>query len=229
MTAQRDPSAEQPSVADAIRLRGVSFAFRKGRRTVPVLESFNLSVADGEIVALLGESGQGKSTALSLVSGERVPDGGSVEVLGFDLARMSRDARAQFRLANIAQIYQDFQLLPMLTAVDNVALPLSLRGMPRARATDMARSALADVGMARRLEHRPGELSGGEQQRVAIARAVVCEPKVLLADEPTGSLDADRRDEILNLMLEELRGTTTILVTHDPAVAGRAHRTVLMS
>jgi predicted ABC-type transport system involved in lysophospholipase L1 biosynthesis ATPase subunit len=117
----------------------------------------------------------------------------------------------------------------MLTALDNVALPLSLRGMPRAQAVQRAEGALADVGMARRLEHRPSELSGGEQQRVAIARAVVCEPRVLLADEPTGSLDAARRDEILDLMLDELRGTTTILVTHDPAVAGRANRTVLMT
>jgi len=216
-------------VADAVSLSGVSFAFRKGRRTISVLESFSLAVAEGEIVALLGESGSGKSTALSLISGERVPDAGSVVVLGTDFTGMSRGERADFRLTNVAQVYQDFQLLPMLTAVDNVALPLSLRGMPRAQAVERADRALADVGMTRRREHRPSELSGGEQQRVAIARAVVCEPRLLLADEPTGSLDAGRRDEILDLMLDELRGTTTILVTHDPEVARRADRTVLMT
>jgi predicted ABC-type transport system involved in lysophospholipase L1 biosynthesis ATPase subunit len=216
-------------VADAVSLNGVSYAYRKGRRTISVLESFSLTVAEGEIVALLGESGSGKSTALSLISGERLPDAGSVVVLGIELTGISQGERAAFRLTNIAQVYQDFQLLPMLTALDNVALPLSLRGMPRAQAVQRAEGALADVGMARRLEHRPSELSGGEQQRVAIARAVVCEPRVLLADEPTGSLDAARRDEILDLMLDELRGTTTILVTHDPAVAGRANRTVLMT
>jgi predicted ABC-type transport system involved in lysophospholipase L1 biosynthesis ATPase subunit len=216
-------------VADAVSLNGVSYAYRKGRRTISVLESFSLTVAEGEIVALLGESGSGKSTALSLISGERLPDAGSVVVLGIELTGMRQGERAAFRLTNIAQVYQDFQLLPMLTALDNVALPLSLRGMPRAQAVQRAEGALADVGMARRLEHRPSELSGGEQQRVAIARAVVCEPRVLLADEPTGSLDAARRDEILDLMLDELRGTTTILVTHDPAVAGRANRTVLMT
>lgn len=216
-------------MADAVSLNGVSYAYRKGRRTISVLESFSLTVAEGEIVALLGESGSGKSTALSLISGERLPDAGSVVVLGIELTGISQGERAAFRLTNIAQVYQDFQLLPMLTALDNVALPLSLRGMPRAQAVQRAEGALADVGMARRLEHRPSELSGGEQQRVAIARAVVCEPRVLLADEPTGSLDAARRDEILDLMLDELRGTTTILVTHDPAVAGRANRTVLMT
>ena len=216
-------------MADAVSLNGVSYAYRKGRRTISVLESFSLTVAEGEIVALLGESGSGKSTALSLISGERLPDAGSVVVLGIELTGMRQGERAAFRLTNIAQVYQDFQLLPMLTALDNVALPLSLRGMPRAQAVQRAEGALVDVGMARRLEHRPSELSGGEQQRVAIARAVVCEPRVLLADEPTGSLDAARRDEILDLMLDELRGTTTILVTHDPAVAGRANRTVLMT
>jgi predicted ABC-type transport system involved in lysophospholipase L1 biosynthesis ATPase subunit len=216
-------------VADAVSLNGVSFAFRKGRRTISVLESFSFAVAEGEVVALLGESGGGKSTALSLVSGERLPDAGSVVVLGIELTGLSRGERAEFRLKNIAQVYQDFQLLPMMTALDNVALPLSLRGMPRAQAVERADHALAEVGMARRLEHRPSELSGGEQQRVAIARAVVCEPRVLLADEPTGSLDAGRRDEILDLMLDELRGTTTILVTHDPEVARRADRTMLMT
>jgi predicted ABC-type transport system involved in lysophospholipase L1 biosynthesis ATPase subunit len=216
-------------VADAVSLNGVSFAFRKGRRRISVLESFSLAVAEGDIVALLGESGSGKSTVLSIISGERLPDSGEVVVLDNELTGMTRGERADFRLTNIAQIYQDFQLLPMSTALDNVALPLLLRGMARTDAVARAGRALADVGMKRRLDHRPSELSGGEQQRVAIARAVVCEPRVLLADEPTGSLDADRRDEILDLMLDELRGTTTILVTHDPEVARRAHSTIVMT
>jgi predicted ABC-type transport system involved in lysophospholipase L1 biosynthesis ATPase subunit len=215
-------------MADAIDLSRVSFAFKKGRRTITVLESFSLSVAAGEVVALLGESGRGKSTVLSLVSGERLASSGSVSVLGVDLADLSPAKRAGFRLTHIAQIYQDFQLLPMLTARDNVALPLSLRGESRTQAVRRATEALEEVGMGHRLEHRPGELSGGEQQRAAIARAVVCEPQVLLADEPTGSLDADRRDEILDLMLNELRGTTSVLVTHDPEVARRADRVVRM-
>ena len=212
----------------AIDLQQVSFAHRKGRRTIPVLDAFSLQVAEGEVVALLGGSGRGKSTVLSLISGERAVGSGRVCVLGVELSTLSSAERAAFRLANVAQVYQDFQLLPMLTARDNVALPLALRGERRAAAADRAESALRSVGMGQRLEHRPDELSGGEQQRVAIARAVVCAPRVLLADEPTGSLDAALRDEILDLMLGTLSGTTTVIVTHDPEVAARAHRVVSM-
>lgn len=210
----------------AIDVQSVEFSYPKGRRQVQVLHRFSLRVDDGEVVALLGESGCGKSTVLSLVSGLLVPSAGSVEVLGTALQSLDAKRRAAFRLAHIAQIYQDFELLPMLTALENVALLLRLKGEHRASSTERATAALEAVGMGHRLGHLPAELSGGEQQRVAIARAVVAQPSLLLADEPTGSLDAERRDEILDLMLDRLAGTTTVLVTHDPEVAKRAHRVV---
>lgn len=151
-----------------------------------------------------------------------------MEVLGVALNDLDVHHRAAFRLAHIAQIYQDFELLPMLTALENVALLPRLKGAQRDVANDQAEVALEEVGMGHRLGHLPTELSGGEQQRVSIARAVVARPSLLLADEPTGALDAERRDEILDLMFDRLSGTTTVLVTHDPAVASRADRVVRM-
>lgn len=213
---------------NGIRLINVSLSFPKGRRRIQVFEKFSLDVAEGEVIALLGQSGCGKSTVLSLLAGLRVPDAGMVEVFGVQVARLDVKARAQFRLARVAQIYQDFELLPMLTAHENVALLLRLKGEDRLSSRDRAKAELEDVGMGHRLQHLPGELSGGERQRVSIARAVVASPSLLLADEPTGSLDADLRDEILDLMLGRLSGTTTVLVTHDPAVAERANRIVRM-
>jgi predicted ABC-type transport system involved in lysophospholipase L1 biosynthesis ATPase subunit len=213
---------------NGIQLINVSFSFPKGRRRIQVLEKFSLDVAEGDVIALLGQSGCGKSTVLSLVAGLRVPDQGTVEVLGVRLAQLDVKARAEFRLTRVAQIYQDFELLPMLTAQENVALLLRLKGEDRSSSRERAKAALEDVGMGHRLQHLPGELSGGERQRVSIARAVVASPSLLLADEPTGSLDADLRDEILDLMLGRLAGTTTVLVTHDPAVAERANRIVRM-
>ncbi len=213
---------------NGLRLLNVSLSFPKGRRRIQVLQEFSLDVAEGEVIALLGPSGCGKSTVLSLVAGLRVPDEGTVEVLGVRLAQLDVKARAEFRLTRVAQIYQDFELLPMLTAQENVALLLRLKGEDRSRSRERAKAALEDVGMGHRLQHLPGELSGGERQRVSIARAVVASPSLLLADEPTGSLDADLRDEILDLMLGRLSGTTTVLVTHDPAVAERASRIVRM-
>lgn len=192
------------------------------------MTDFSMDVAEGEVVALLGQSGCGKSTVLSLIAGLRVPDNGTVDVLGVQLAKLGAKARAEFRLDRVAQIYQDFELLPMLTAQENVALLLRLKGEDRSSATDRAVAALDEVGMDHRLDHLPGELSGGERQRVSIARAIVAAPAVLLADEPTGSLDADHRDEILDLMLGRLSGTTTVLVTHDPVVAKRANRVIRM-
>lgn len=193
-----------------------------------MLHGFSLQVDEGEVCALLGKSGCGKSTVLALLSGLVVPQTGTIEMCGVRLEALDVKSRAAFRLTHVAQVFQDFELMPRLTARQNVALLLQLKGMDRARATEEAAAALRGVEMGHRLDHLPGELSGGERQRVAIARAVVARPSVLLADEPTGSLDAERRDEILDLMFERLAGTTTVVVTHDPAVAERAHRITRM-
>lgn len=212
----------------AIVLDDVSFSYPKRGYRVQVLSDFSLEAPQGKTVALLGPSGCGKSTVLSLVAGLAKPEAGRVTVLDQELSRMSDSERASFRLHNIAQIYQEFELLPSFTSVENVALLLRLKGLDRREARAIATQALVDVGMENRLGHVPAELSGGEKQRVAIARAVVARPGVLLADEPTGALDAERRDDVLDLMLTSLRGTTTILVTHDPAVAARADLVVQM-
>lgn len=209
-------------------MRAVSFAYHHRRRTVSVLRDFSLDVGTGEVHALLGQSGCGKSTVLSLLAGLTVPSAGTVDVHGVRLEELGVNTRAAFRLARVAQIFQDFELLPRLTALENVALLLRLKGLGRARATEEAAAGLEGVGMSHRLGHLPAQLSGGEQQRVGIARAVVARPTVLLADEPTGALDAERRDEILDLMFDRLAGTTTVLVTHDPAVAARADRITRM-
>ncbi|MFT4216385.1 MAG: ABC transporter ATP-binding protein [Micropruina sp.] len=215
--------------AVAIELSDVSFTYRRRKRMVTALQSFSAEVGRGEVVALLGQSGSGKSTVLSLVAGLEIPAKGTVRVLGTNVGELDARGRAQFRLEHIAHIYQDYRLLPMLTAVDNVAFVLRLKGMAASEARTRSESALDAVGIGHRLDHRPAELSGGEQQRVSIARALVAEPDILLADEPTGSLDADRRDEILDLMLSSLQGTTMVLVTHDPEVAGRANRVVTLT
>lgn len=211
---------------DAIDLAEVSYIYRRRRQNVVALNSLSLRVQRGEVVALLGESGSGKSTALSLIAGLHAPSSGSVRVLGVDLGGLPSSERARFRLQHIAHIYQDFRLLPMLTASENVSFVLRLKGASEREARERAATALVSVGLSHRTDHLPKELSGGEQQRVSIARALVSEPDILLADEPTGSLDADLRDENLKLMLSVLAGATIILVTHDPVVAQRANRTV---
>lgn len=218
----------KPAQSVAIAMHEVSFAYRRNKRRVTALQSFSIEVSDGEVVALFGRSGSGKSTVLSLVSGLEVPTSGSVSVLGADIGALDSRGRAAFRLGHIAHIYQDYRLLPMLSAVENVAFVLRLKGVSERDARARSEAALESVGIEHRSDHRPGELSGGEQQRVSIARALVSEPRVLLADEPTGSLDAERRDEILDLMLTTLSGTTMVLVTHDPEVARRADRVVTL-
>jgi ABC-type lipoprotein export system ATPase subunit len=224
-----EPALVAPASAgdhDAIDLSSVSYAYRHRRRHVVALDSLTLRVQRGEVVALLGESGSGKSTALSLIAGLHTPTAGSVRVLGVDLGGLPSSERARFRLQHIAQIYQDFRLLPVLTASENVSFILRLKGAPEREARERAAAALVSVGLGHRSDHLPKELSGGEQQRVSIARALVSQPDILLADEPTGSLDADLRDENLELMLSVLAGATIVLVTHDPVVAQCANRTV---
>jgi len=211
-----------------LALSDVSFAYRQGRRRVQVLDDFDLVVAPGERVALLGESGSGKSTVLRLASGVLVADAGTVTLMDRDLGQASVAQRAALRLAHVAHIYQDFRLFDALTAEENVAFVPRLRGTPVSEALDAARKCLGRVGMGRRLQHRPKELSGGECQRVAIARALVAGPDLVLADEPTGALDAARRDETLDVMFSVLPDAAFVLVTHDPTVAARASRVVQM-
>lgn len=214
------------SAPSAVRLDSVDFAYRRHGKRVSVLESFSLDVLAGEHVGLVGRSGSGKSTVLSLVDGRAVPDRGSVLTLGHALAPLSDGERAELRLRHIAHVFQDFRLLPRYTATQNVALVLELRGTPRIEARERARTVLDRVGLGHRLDHRPPDLSGGEQQRVGIARAVVGQPEILLADEPTGALDTGLRDEILSLLLEVCASATLLLVTHDPAVADRLDRQI---
>ena len=191
---------------------------------LPILRDIRFSVHAGESVAIVGASGSGKSTLLCLVAGLDVPSQGSVHLQGQSLFDLDEDGRAQLRGAQIGFVFQSFQLLPALTALDNVMLPLELAGRPAAEST--AREWLKRVGLEGRVSHYPKHLSGGEQQRVALARAFAPDPAVLLADEPTGNLDASTGADVIELMFElnRERGTTLILVTHDDALASRCDR-----
>ena len=194
-----------------------------GTTAAPVhaLSGVSVEVQRGERVALLGKSGSGKSTLLNLLGGLDRPSSGTIEVAGRDLARMSGDELARYRLATVGMIFQSFNLIPSRTALDNVELPMVFAGTPPRERRALARKALEAVGLGARLGHRPAELSGGESQRVAIARALVNQPAVLLADEPTGNLDSVSAGEVVDLLTDYVRrhGTVLILVTHDEELA----------
>ena len=194
--------------------------------TLDILCDIDFSVMAGETLAIVGSSGSGKSTLLSLMAGLDVPTRGSVRLKGLDLFSYDEDQRARLRGQNMGFVFQSFQLLTHLNALENVMLPLELAGLPHARA--QASEMLVRVGLGERLRHFPRVLSGGEQQRVALARAFVMRPTLLLADEPTGSLDPATGERIMELMLglNAEQGTTLILVTHDPALAARCQRTL---
>ncbi|PRZ06437.1 putative ABC transport system ATP-binding protein [Isoptericola sp. CG 20/1183] len=197
-----------------------------GKRTVHALRSVDLEIGDGELVAIQGPTGGGKSTLLQMLGGLDRPTSGSVLLAGDDLAKLSDGALTSARAERIGFVFQHYNLIPTLTAAENVAtamVPLHVKAEKRTR---RALEALASVGLAERADHLPGELSGGQQQRVAIARALVKEPRVLLADEPTGNLDEATRDEIVELLegLWKEEGLTIVMVTHDTAVARRAQR-----
>jgi len=172
-------------------------------------------------VAIVGRSGGGKSTLLDLASGVVLPDTGKIWLAGQEISAMDEDARARVRLATIGFVRQNFDLIDNLTALDNVAMALELRGQTRSAAREQSRQVLGNLGLGSRIDHHPSQLSGGEQQRVALARAIVHEPKLILADEPTGSLDADLRNDALDTMLAACAGKAMIVVTHDRAVADR--------
>ena len=202
--------------------------FVRGQVKVTALEDVELAVARREFVALMGPSGSGKSTLLHLIAGMDKPTRGRLMVLGEEPATMSERALARWRNHHIGFVFQSFNLIPVLTAQENVELPLKLTSLSRARRHEMSGTALKLVGLEDRVDHFPRQLSGGQEQRVAIARAIVSDPSILVADEPTGDLDAKSAEEILVLLkrLNEEFGKTIVMVTHDPKAASRAHRMV---
>ena len=213
-----------------IALRGVRKVYGKGDTEVCALDGISLDVPAGQFVAVVGASGSGKSTLLHLLGGLDQPSAGQIMVAGTPLAGMSDDEITIFRRRKIGFVFQFFNLLPSLTAEENVALPLLLDGRGRRAVQPAVEEALAQVGLARRRRHRPDEMSGGEMQRVAIARALVIEPALILADEPTGNLDSKTGEQILSLIRDanERRGATVLLVTHDARAASYGSRTVTM-
>ncbi len=210
----------------AIVLAGVNLSLGQGASRVHILKDIDLNIGVGEAVGLVGPSGSGKSTLLMVMAGLERPDTGTVKVAGKDLGRLDEDALARLRGRQVGIVFQSFHLIPTMTALENVAVPLELAGVPNAH--ERARDELAAMGLADRLRHYPAELSGGEQQRVALARALVPNPAILVADEPTGNLDEDTGKEIIELLFagHEKRGGTLVLVTHDPALAVRCARVV---
>lgn len=208
-----------------VEVNHVSKSYQKGSSVVPVLTDITLSVAEGEFIALMGPSGSGKSTLLNLIAGIDKVDSGTIIIGGVDITTLSETELAAWRATNVGFIFQFYNLIPVLTAFENVELPLLLTNLSRAERRDHVELALRIVNLAQRMDHRPAQLSGGEQQRVAIARAVVTDPTILVADEPTGDLDRASAREVLQLMdrLNTESGKTIIMVTHDPRAAERAH------
>ena len=217
-----------PAVLETEQLRK---HYQMGATTVRALDGVSLRVPEGEFVALLGTSGSGKSTLLNLIAGLDHPTDGTLRIFEQDLARMDRKALSLHRQKNVGIIFQSFNLVATMTAAENVALAMIFAGVPKAAREARATTLLESVGLGGRQQHRPKELSGGEQQRVAIARALSNNPRLLLADEPTGNLDSRTSGEIMQLLqdLNVRDGRTVIMVTHDPALAARyAHRTITL-
>jgi len=217
-------------MSDAIlRCRSLSRTYRSGSRDLTVLKDITFDVSPGEFLAILGPSGSGKTTLLGLLAGLDLPTSGMVQLDGENLGSMTEDERARLRVEKIGFVFQSFQLMPTLTAQENVQVPLELRG--QSEAATRARDLLTRVGLSGREHHYPVQLSGGEQQRVALARAFSTRPQVLFADEPTGNLDASTGATIIELMAElnHDQGTTLILVTHDLELASRARRTIRLA
>jgi putative ABC transport system ATP-binding protein len=213
------------SKAPIVEIEHVNKSYRRGTHVIPVLVDINLDIAEGEFLALMGPSGSGKSTLLNLIAALDHLDSGLIKVGGVDITVLSETELAAWRAVNVGFIFQFYNLIPVLTAFENVELPLLLTGLSRRERRTHVELALQVVNLASRMDHYPGQLSGGEQQRVAIARAIVTDPTILVADEPTGDLDRVAAEEILDLMdrLNRESGKTIIMVTHDPRAAKKAH------
>jgi putative ABC transport system ATP-binding protein len=212
-----------------IELRKVSKTYHQGMKEIRALRDVTLAIANGEFLTVMGPSGSGKSTLLNLIGGLDQPTSGEIYLDGKPLHGISDDELTLIRRRHVGFIFQFFNLLPILTALENVSLPLLLEGIPFPEAKPRAEKLLAQVGLANRMDHRPEQLSGGEMQRVAIARALVSRPAVLLADEPTGNLDSQTSREIFQLLSDLNReGQTIVLVTHDPKAAARGSRTITL-
>jgi putative ABC transport system ATP-binding protein len=218
----QSPVADQP----VIRLDGVHLTLEGPAGPVNILRGVDLGVASGSTVGVVGPSGSGKTTMLMVIAGLERVTSGSVNVAGQDYAGLSEDALALFRRDNIGIVFQSFHLIPTMTALENVAVPLEFAG--RRDAFDRARAQLQAVGLGQRMDHYPGQMSGGEQQRVAIARATAMTPRILLADEPTGNLDSTAGQQIIELLFEAPRrhGTTLLLITHDAALAAACDKVI---
>jgi putative ABC transport system ATP-binding protein len=223
-----DRSSSATATQPAIALEGVNLSLGRGAARVHILKDITLDIGQGEAVGLVGPSGSGKSTLLMLMAGLERPDTGTVKVAGADLGALDEDGLARFRGRHVGIVFQSFHLIPTMTALENVAVPLELAGAGNAFAR--AEKELRSVGLGERLSHYPAQLSGGEQQRVAIARALAPGPAILVADEPTGNLDEATGRQIIDLILagQAERRTTLVLVTHDPALAARCDRVIRM-
>ncbi len=222
--AARVPRVEEPLVA----IRALSKHYVRGDQVIPVLAGIDLDVYRGDYIALMGPSGSGKSTLLNLIAGIDKPSSGEIRIAGVDIAGLSDAELAAWRAAHVGFIFQFYNLMPVLSAFENVELPLLLTGLGRRERRERVELALELVGLSDRADHRPSELSGGQQQRVAIARALIADPTLIVADEPTGDLDRTTGEEILGLLerLNDDLGKTIVMVTHDPKAAGKAHRLV---
>jgi putative ABC transport system ATP-binding protein len=209
-----------------VEIRHLWKSYLRGDQDIPVLRDISLDIFEGDFVALMGPSGSGKSTLLNLIAGIDTPDSGVIRIAGVDIAALSESALADWRAAHIGFIFQFYNLMPVLSAFENVELPLLLTDLSRTERREHAELVLDMVGLADRMDHYPSQLSGGQQQRVAIARAVVTDPTLLVADEPTGDLDRVSAQEVLDLMerMSQELGKTIIMVTHDQRAADRAHR-----
>ncbi len=208
-----------------VEIKNLTKTYRRGVQVIPVLEDITLDIADGEFLALMGPSGSGKSTLLNIIAGIDKADNGVVNVAGVDISSLTEAELAPWRAINVGFIFQFYNLIPVLTAFENVELPLLLTTLSRNERREHVKTALGIVNLLDRMDHYPSQLSGGQQQRVAIARAVVTDPTIIVADEPTGDLDRVSAGDVLGLMarLNKEFGKTIIMVTHDPRAAEKAH------
>ncbi|MEJ2716909.1 MAG: ABC transporter ATP-binding protein [Deltaproteobacteria bacterium] len=215
-----------PDTSPLVEIRDLNKSYQRGDQEIPVLRSISLEVARGEFLALMGPSGSGKTTLLNLIAGIDKPDSGTLRIGQVEVQQLGDAELSEWRASHVGFIFQFYNLIPVLTALENVQLPLLLTTLPRRSRREHALAALHAVGLEDRLDHYPSQLSGGQQQRVAIARALVTDPLILVADEPTGDLDKVSATEVLNLLayLNDTFTKTIIMVTHDPRAAGRSKR-----